>query len=507
VSLLLGHGDGTFTAAATFEVGFYPQSFAIADFNGDTKADLAVPNEGSDTVSVLLGNGLGGFAPQTEFATGDAPWQVAVADFNADGKIDLAVSNQFTDNVSVLLGNGNGSFAPHVTYPVGALPRGIVAGDFDGDGKQDLATANRTGGDISFLSGNGDGTFQPAASISLGFNVGRPSPLLSADFNSDGKLDLAVGGDSTSAVWVVLGNGDGTFQASSATQTSRIGTPVGLSVGDFNGDGVTDIVTTEYFTDSVSVVLGVGDGSFTPRSMFQGGPSVVSVAAADFNSDGWQDLVTADDGSSSLFLLLNQAPFPGVCNDADGDGFGFPGDPSCPRGAVSDCNDAAAAIFPGAVETCDGVDNNCDFLDGHDQDLDTFTTCTGDCNDTRRSIHPGAREFCNGIDEDCNGTVDVPGEEAKNLAFGSDGALLTWNASAGFNVTYNVYRGDLPAAGFSYNQTCFQSSLTQPSTNDGQVPALGHGFHYLVTGRNSCGEGTLGSSSGGSLRPNPLPCP
>jgi hypothetical protein len=204
---------------------------------------------------------------------------------------------------------------------------------------------------------------------------------------------------------------------------------------------------------------------------------------------------------------MNQAPFTGTCTDADGDGFGSPGDPSCAAGALTDCNDASSAISPLASDPCDGVDNNCDAVDGFDQDVDNFTTCGGDCNDLVSSIRPGAREFCNGVDEDCNGVVDVPAEEATSLAFGSSDSF-SWAASAGFSVKYNVYRGAHTAAGgFSYNQTCLLSAITPASATDTQSPTVGQFLHYFVTGENSCGEGTLGMSSSNSPRPNSVPCP
>jgi hypothetical protein len=258
----------------------------------------------------------------------------------------------------------------------------------------------------------------------------------------------------------------------------------------------------------VDVFLGVGNGTFAP-SIPQSLPSVSStegIAVADWDMDGWDDLAVTTE--SGIHIFINQAPFPGTCQDLDGDGFGSPGDPSCPAGAVDDCDDGNPMISPLASDGCDGVDNNCDLRDGSNDDLDGYTTCTGDCDDSRKSIHPGAQEFCNGLDEDCDGVVDVPGENGNDLAFDSAGTTLSWTASTVPNVTYNVYRGTWGTGPFSFAPACFASALTQAQVSAAQSPASpAKGFFYVVTGKNSCGEGNMGSNSLGNPRPNSLPCP
>ncbi|HEV8336860.1 MAG TPA: putative metal-binding motif-containing protein [Candidatus Polarisedimenticolia bacterium] len=175
---------------------------------------------------------------------------------------------------------------------------------------------------------------------------------------------------------------------------------------------------------------------------------------------------------SGIHIFINQSPFPGSCQDLDGDGFGSPGDPSCPSGAVDDCDDGNPMISPLASDGCDGVENNCDLRDGSNDDLDGYTTCTGDCDDARRSTHPGAQEFCNGFDEDCDGVVDVPGENGNDLAFDSAGTTLSWTASTVPSVTYNVYRGSWGAGPFSFAPACFASALTQSQVSATQsLPA------------------------------------
>ena len=138
-SVLLGNGDGTFKGAASYGAGSSPFSFAVGDFNGDGKLDLAVANYGTNYATVLLGNGDGTFKGAVSYSAGSYPVSVAVGDFNGDGKLDLVVANQDSGDVSVLLGNGgDGTFQVAGTHSVaGSVLDSVVVGDFNGDGKLD----------------------------------------------------------------------------------------------------------------------------------------------------------------------------------------------------------------------------------------------------------------------------------------------------------------------------------------------------------------------------------
>jgi hypothetical protein len=302
VTILLGNGDGTFTAAASPATGINPLAVAVGDFNSDGKPDLAVANQGSNSVTILLGNGDGTFTAAASPATGTWPESIAVGDFNGDGKVDLAVANNADGTVTILLGNGDGTFTAAASLSIGGIrtnPTSIAVGDFNGDGKQDLVIVaqNHT---INIFLGKGDGSFtalapQPAITA-------VPSFVAVADFNGDGKQDLGIAGQS---IAVLTGNGDGTF---TTAWTTTSGDDLGLAVGDFNGDGKADIVTAEFTAPStLDGYLGNGDGTFTamPKIPLSGiDPELFAVG--DFNGDGSTDAAVTNYRSSSVSVMLSQ---------------------------------------------------------------------------------------------------------------------------------------------------------------------------------------------------------
>ena len=317
----------SFASAVTYSSkGNFAKSAAVADVNGDGKLDLVVANqcttgtEGSGCTNytgllgVLLGNGDGTFQAAVTYSSGsyDAT-SVAVADVNGDGKPDLVVTNVCsnsncnpagTPTVDVLLGNGNGTFQTAVTYSLtGYTPLSVVVADVNGDGKPDLVVAiycasisncNPVGpGAVSVLLGNGDGTFQAAVPYGSGGNGAQSVAV--ADVNGDGKPDV-LAANFSGTVGVLLGNGNGTFQT--AVTYNSAGSASSVAVADVNGDGKPDLAVVA--NGLVAVLLGNGDGTFQgPATYPSGGYQAQSVAVADVNGDGKPDLVVANDSVSS----------------------------------------------------------------------------------------------------------------------------------------------------------------------------------------------------------------
>ena len=263
VTVLLGNGDGTFTAAPSPAVGF-GAAIAVGDFNGDGIPDLAVSNSASGyVVTILLGNGDGTFnvgasVPVPQWSI--VPQGIVAMDFNGDGNTDLAVTSANNNSpssyvVTILLGKGDGTFTQGQTYNTGNGDQSLVGGDFNGDGVPDLAIANYYDDTVTILLGKGDGTFAtPAAQVTLPATGASPFAIVAGDFNNDGKLDLATANYHGDTVTILLGNGDGTFAAASSAPATGSG-PDGLVAGDFNGDGLPDIITANYQTTTQSILL------------------------------------------------------------------------------------------------------------------------------------------------------------------------------------------------------------------------------------------------------------
>jgi hypothetical protein len=313
-----GQGVSPSVVINNFNVGTNPQAVIAAQLRTSGHVDLLTANQGSNTVSVLLGNNDGTFTAGTDVPTGPMPVALLAADFNGDGIPDLAVVNQGantdgTFHVTILLGNGDGTFRAVTAQPppaVGRQPSGIVAADFDGDGHLDLAVTNQADNSISILFGNGDGTFQPAVNVPL-INGTGPIGILTADFNKDGHPDLAVANSTSNTVTVLLGNA---VMANSRTIPFpaqidiTVGTkPVALASADFNGDTDPDLAVVNEGSNTVSILLGMGNGAFqSTRTDITVGGKPVSVVTADFNGDGRADLAIANlDDSTATVLFGN----------------------------------------------------------------------------------------------------------------------------------------------------------------------------------------------------------
>lgn len=349
VTVLFGDTDGGFGNAKTITDGIEnnPSAIAMADFDGNGTADLVVANRDSNSITVLRGDKNGNFT-SVAFPIVDAsttpqplvgpnsplnqPVALVAGLFDSDTFVDIAVVNEGSGVVLVLLGNGNGTFHPIfqnnniVQNGVESGPKAIIAGDFNQDQRMDMAISNSGSGTITVLLGSTDGTFQPLSDPNTGSPIVLeagvdPEAMTLADLNSDGRFDLAVINRSANALTIFIGNTSGGFDRlvdanQNVIPSINVGNdPSGISIGEFNGDGRADLAIIRQGDNSVLVLFGNGDGTFTPFDPITLGDSPENILLSDQDRDGFFDLVIVGSGNV-VNLLGRENPINGISIEA-----------------------------------------------------------------------------------------------------------------------------------------------------------------------------------------------
>ena len=288
VSVLLGNGDGTFQSPIVSNTTALNQMLVVGDFNNDHKPDLAIVD--SPYVSVLLGNGDGTFQPPSDDDSFVGPHQLTVGDFNNDHKLDVVVVGYSfgSSGFGILLGNGDGTLQPPITYPLPNPLDWVTAADFDSDGRTDIALGWYLAPGLSVFLSNGDGSFQPGVFYDT---TQVADQIVASDLNGDGKLDLAVPTGEPIGITVLWGNGDGTFQPARVYQSWVSGPMV---VSDFNGDRKPDVVMESFV--GVITVLNTGVVSFSPTS-----PLAFPVQLVNTNSNS-ETVTLTNTGAAALSI-------------------------------------------------------------------------------------------------------------------------------------------------------------------------------------------------------------
>ncbi len=319
VQVRLGDGMGNFAAPLNTVGGRTPAAIAVADFNGDGRSDMATANTAGGPfchggyAQIFLNNGTGAMSPPTTINLRPQAYDIVAGDFNSDGKPDLAARaagdigcGATQGGVDILLNNGSGGFS--VTNPLASniSPSMLVAADFNHDGRLDLA--GPAGSGLLVIYGTGAGDFVMGSTFALGVATYEPQ---AADFNSDGNLDIAVVDNVTDKAFVVYGNSAGGFSSSNMTFTGNH--PIDLTIADFDGNSRPDLAVPNYYANSVSIILDVNAPSLSPRTQY------------DFDGDLKVDFAVYRDGNTlnapSYWHILRSSnnTYQGIQHGASGD--------------------------------------------------------------------------------------------------------------------------------------------------------------------------------------------
>jgi hypothetical protein len=381
-----------FLAPVTVNAGSVALQIAVADFNLDGRPDIAALNfntqPGMATVSVV--RNLDGRTFDLPTATGTPAYNLslAVGDINKDGRPDLAVGTQI-GVVAVLLGDSGGRFTGRTDLPFDGQPQAVALADFTGDGNLDLAVAEGLNGYVAVAPGDGTGGFGQAVTTTLAPGL---RSIAAADLNGDGVMDAAVANDAADVVHVLLGDGRGGFVlgATYGAQTD----PVFVAIADLTRDGLVDLLVLNVNSGSASLLPAQGGGVFGTPLHIPGISSPRSAAVSDLDLDGVPDVAIAGHSTTSFYVLR-------------GNGAGgleaprsFPAAGGAWSIAAGDMNgDGRPDLILGGVRVAFSAQVG-------DEDVDGFTPEEGDCDDANPAVHPGAPETCNDRDDDCDGVVD-----------------------------------------------------------------------------------------------------
>ena len=302
----LNSGQGTFAAKTSTTVVGLMRGVYVGDLDNDGDMDVVNTDYTNAKVAVLLNNGTGAFAAAVKYNLAAAPEEVLLADIDGDACLDIVVAVNSGNVISVLMGHCDGTFADAVSINSGTAPVGVVAGDVNGDGKLDIVNCNTTGAAVGVNLNQGDGMVAYSNGFALG---GQGFAVTLSDVDKDGDLDIiAIRSSVTIGVVISLNDGTGTFSGVDfyfATGT----TPRYVKTGYLNNDDYIDIVVTNYNDANVGVFLneGTGTGSFNAQVTHNvtGQVSIRDVFLGDVDGDGDIDIAPDAYTSNSASILLN----------------------------------------------------------------------------------------------------------------------------------------------------------------------------------------------------------
>ena len=299
IDVLLNQDGKTFTAGYTSIRNGGAFDVAVGDLNRDAITDVVVAQADAHAVDIYIGRGDGTFASPRRIAiAGGNPRGLTLTDYDVNGTLDIIVTEYATGAWRVLYGDGAGAISRQDRFGSIANPQGVLAADFNRDGRPDVAIAGAGTNRVAiFYSAASGGRVQRNVTVGAAVNV-----LAAGDFNKDGWLDLAAASTANNRIYTLQGSAAGLALTATITSGSS---PRGIVAVDVDQDGRLDLVTANRASNAINVHLGTSAGTFATARAVPAGSGSRGITAGDFDHDGRIDLATIDEFGSSTTVLEN----------------------------------------------------------------------------------------------------------------------------------------------------------------------------------------------------------
>lgn len=304
IYIFLGHGNGSFSNPKKY---CDLSCIIVGDFNNDQQLDILCLSEQSyyDPINMYFGYGNGSFAltiTQGDYILGDI---LGAADFNNDNYLDLLMDDSF-GMIRIYLGKGDATFKKGPQYSVGYIPADVLVADINKDNRQDVIVVNSGSNNIGVLMGYASQGMAYKTTLTTK-NSSRPQSIVVSDFNNDTHMDVAIAYSASHNIGIFFGFNNYSFTSAIICDIGTGFSPNSMTVGDFNKDNFPDIVVTSYDKDNIGIFFGNSNGSFSSQSMIPTVPHLgpTSVAVGDFDNDGLHDIIVAFHGTNEIGVFVS----------------------------------------------------------------------------------------------------------------------------------------------------------------------------------------------------------